>query len=110
MNVANSSGESTVFIEFMLDIIKDALYELNNNSNVKNDGINDGINVGINNDPLAVGICKLMKMQPKISAKDIASELNVSQRQVERKIAILKDMNYVKRVGARKNGAWIVNR
>lgn len=38
LNMANSLGESTVFIEFMLDIIKDTLYELNSNSKQKNVG------------------------------------------------------------------------
>jgi len=49
-----------------------------------------------------------LKENPKMTAKQLASTLNLSARQVERTMALLKTTGRLERVGANKNGSWHV--
>ncbi len=97
LNDANTLGESTSFVEFTLQIIKDALIELINNYKEKDVGINVGIN-----------ILELIKSTPTLTAKEMALCLNISQRQTERLLAEMKKQGKIQRMGAGKNGYWKV--
>lgn len=111
LNQANANGESTVFIEFMLQMLRDSLFEIINNQTCnKNDGINDGINGGTNLSTLKIQSKVLLLLQdnPKMTAQGIADTLGKSRRQIERVISQLKRDGKLKRVGANKNGDWIV--
>lgn len=101
INECNCLGNSTKFIEFMLNAIKTALLEA-----TEDVGEDVGRNVGKN---LKNNVLNLIKDNPKISASKIAKELNVSSRQVERIIAKLKKENIITRTGPAKGGYWIVN-
>ncbi len=50
-----------------------------------------------------------MQQRPGISAKDIAEQLDLSPRQIEKHISALKKKALIERQGARKNGVWKVN-
>jgi len=63
-------------------------------------------NVGINENE----ILQLIQKNPKITAWEIAQNLNITSRQVERLISSLKKKNIIIRAGARKSGEWkIIN-
>ena len=102
LNAANTEGESTVFVTFMLQIIRDALTEIieSQSSDV---GINVGLNVGINERVLS-----LIEQDSKSTAQRMAERLGVSQRQVERALSTLKKEGRIIRQGSRKNGWWEV--
>ena len=85
----------------MLKIIKDALQEIVDRQDV-------GINVGINADTIEDMILVLLKQDSKLTAKTLASTLNVSQRQVERIIKLLKESGRLIRHGSNKAGYWEV--
>jgi len=89
---ADSQGKSTVFIEFMLEMIKGTLEE------------NVGINVGINEQRLL----SFLSENPQASAATAAISLGLSSRQVERLISKLKDEGRLVREGSRKAGEWHV--
>lgn len=113
LNQANTDGESTVFVEFMLQMIRDSLYEIVKNQEDKqrkNDGVNDGINDGVNKKDLDTEskILLLLQKNPHVTAQSLASILGKSKRQVERILSNLKTEGKLERVGASKNGYWKV--
>ena len=85
-----------------------------------NDTINSGVNDGINeNTPKDFGIndtindtvnkiLKLLNDNKNMTAKKIAEELNITEITVKRNLNILKQKGLIQRVGARKNGYWLV--
>ena len=95
----------------MLGEILNALKE-HQGEEIDNVGINVGVNVGINkalNADDKEGIIKnLINQSPRISAKDIAQLIGVTQRQCERILAAMKRNGTIRRVGANKNGHWEV--
>ena len=105
----SSGGNSTAFVEFMLDMIEKTLSEaVASQSDV---GINVGENVGITNEMVRnkEHLLDLVRKNPTITMAQMADELKMSQRQVERWIADLKEQGKLVRVGARRNGRWEVN-
>lgn len=93
LNQANRDGESTVFVQFMLEIIYEALQELADEQSDKttNEKVID-----------------ILRKKPEITLAALADELHVTKRQVERIMADLKQSGVVERIGARKNGSWKV--
>ncbi len=99
INAANTNGESTVFIKFMLEIIKKSLVELTRivNEEAKRD-----------NNSVQDRLLKLLKAENRISAKNAAAKLDISERQVQRLLKTLKEEGKIERVGSNRNGSWIV--
>ena len=114
LQLADNAGESTVFVEFMLRMIRDALKELSETQNERqkshpddvgrNVGANVGVNVGTNEEKLIL----LLKQDGTLTAKVLAGTLGITQRQVERMIAKFKKEGILIRHGASKNGFWEV--
>ena len=76
--------------------------------NDRNDdfGVNFGANFGINETQQK--IITLMLSNPHITAQAMADILNLTKRNVEYAIKALKAAGLVERVGAAKNGRWVV--
>ena len=105
LNVSNTQGESTIFVAFMLKIIRDALAEIIRNQAGHQDvGINVGINVGTNEDK----VIALLRQEGSLTARNLALTLGLTQRQTERILAGLKKKGVLIRHGANKNGFWEV--
>ena len=92
---ADNSGDSTIFIEFMLKSILHAVEDLQETQHV-------GANVGANENM----ILDLIKTNSKITAKEITLHLNISLRQVQRLIASMKKNKLIFREGSDKSGEW----
>lgn len=99
INAANTDGESTVFVKFMLEIIKMALEELIQNVNEDTKS---------NNSSVRDKLLELLKANNKISAKSAAAKLELSERQIQRLLKIMKDEGKIESVGSNRNGSWIV--
>lgn len=105
LNASNSEGESTIFVTFMLQIIRDALADIiKTQDSHRNVGVNVGINVGTNEKK----VLALLRQDGRLTAKILASTLGLTERQVERIIASLKKQGMLIRHGASKNGFWEV--
>ena len=105
LNASNSEGESTIFVTFMLQIIRDALADIiKTQDSHRNVGTNVGINVGTNEKK----VLALLRQDGRLTAKILASTLGLTERQVERIIASLKKQGMLIRHGASKNGFWEV--
>ncbi len=103
---ADSSGESTVFVEFMLTMIRDILSEIVTGQN-KNTAINTRYR---NTAPQSTEyrILHLLKDDPEMSSNDIAELIGLSQRQILRIMSKLRDEGKLMHEGSRKKGRWIV--
>jgi Fic family protein len=96
-------GESTPFIEFMLDMILKTII------NFKNEvGNKVGNRVGnLTNNQIM--IIELIKLNPKISAKKLSEEVRISVRKIEENISKLKKLDIITRVG-KTRGYWELNK
>jgi Fic family protein len=105
LNASNTEGESTIFVTFMLQIIRDALADIIKTQNShQNVGTNVGLNVGTNEEK----VLALLRQDGRLTAKVLASTLGLTERQVERLVASLKKQGVLIRHGASKNGFWEV--
>lgn len=109
IQLSNNAGESTVFVEFMLRMIRDALKELVDNQNSKS-GVSENVvrNVGRNVVTNEDKLLELLRQDGHLTAKVLASSLSLTERQVQRMLASLKKAGKVVRHGATKNGYWEV--
>jgi ATP-dependent DNA helicase RecG len=55
-------------------------------------------------------IMAIMRLKPTISAKSIAEDIGITTRGVEKSIFELKKAGYIERVGAARNGHWVVKK
>ena len=67
---------------------------------------NVGINVGINKTEKAV--LGLLINNPEMTAEEIAIEVGVTKRTIERTLVSLKKKGLIERIGSNKNGSWAV--
>lgn len=102
LNVANSSGQSAAFVNFMLITIRDALKELQ----CGHVGENVGESVGEKLTESEARCLALLKQHPDLSAKKLANLLSLTSRQVERLLASLKAKKRIARIGPAKGGSW----
>lgn len=97
LNAANTQGSATVFIEFMLEMILEAL------KNVYVEQHGSLIHPSSEEHLLA-----LLKTDPRMTIPRMAQQLGLGERQVRRLIASLKEKGKIKREGSNKFGCWIV--
>ncbi len=93
---STENSDSGIFVEFMLGLILDSLKL--HIADIVNDTVNDTVN----------SILKLIKENPFISYDEIAKSLKKSRATVSRHIAELKKQGLLERIGADKNGKWLV--
>ncbi len=114
LQLADNAGESTVFVEFMLRMIRDALKELSETQNERKPSNSDDVvtnvaeNVVVNAATNEEKVLALLKQDGRMTAKTIGSTLGITLRQAQRIIAKLKAEGKVIRHGASKNGFWEV--
>ena len=94
---ATDSCDSGIFVEFMLQVISDAIH-MHDKSDTVNDTVNDTVKL----------ILSLLKENPSISYEELASKTGKSRVTISRKLSELKRNNFIRRVGADKNGHWEV--
>lgn len=84
-------------------MIRDVLKELHENQN-KTDGLNVALNVVTNEDKLL----SMLRQDGRLTSRVLAPSLGLTQRQVQRILANLKEEKRIIRHGANKNGYWEV--
>ena len=106
ISASSARVDCAPFVEFMLrEILKTLQHHRNPHEDV---GINGGINVGINLTPAQQRLVELIKRQPRLSVREMAERLELSQRQAERVVASLREKNVIWRVGSNKSVYWEV--
>ncbi len=99
INLANNQGESTVFVKFMLEIIKQVL-----------EGLTVSVAKAVNTDDKLPQdrVLELLKGNGELSAKKIAEKLELSERQIQRLLKNMKDQGIIERSGTNRSGKWII--
>jgi len=72
------------------------------------DKIGDSIGDKIRENETQSNILRLMNLNPTISAKMLAAEIGIAQRNVEAHIRSLKKNGLLERSGTAKSGYWVV--
>ncbi len=120
-NLKKNIHETTVYLEkFIKNLLLGETNELKNRylhinglfeENVGVNGENVGVNgesVGVKLNKTQTKIVELMKNTPNITIEEMAKYAGVETRTIERNIKTLKEREIINRVGADKNGHWIV--
>lgn len=107
INQSTKQADCAPFVEFMLQMIWNAIYEGTNDGT--SDGKSVGINISVKLSELDEKIIELLKFDAYITSASIADKVQKSIRTVERRIKYLKDNGIVARIGANKSGKWLVN-
>ena len=84
LNASNNAGESTIFVQFMLEFIRDILRELSEGRAFNSEKTTED------------KVIALIKEDGSLSAAKIAEELGLSARQIQRVLKQLKDDGMVK--------------
>lgn len=118
-DLKNDVHETTVYLErFIRNLLLGENNELKNrylhinhlfegNAEIKAE-INAGINAEIKISEKQKKIILILKEDPYCTIKEISDKLEVNHSTVERNIKKLRENGIVERVGARKDGKWIV--
>ena len=100
LNAANTDGESTIFVHFMLCVVRDTLKELMKHSTESPQDKEY--------ETTEEKVLHLLLDDGKMSAKRLAVEIGISERQVERIVKKMKGSGQILRVGGKKGGCWKV--
>ncbi len=98
IEMSTNIGESTPFIEFLLEVILKTIVEVGNRV---------GNKVGNTLTANQKKIILEMKLDPKVSAQILSDKVGISKRKIEENIAKLKNMGKIKREGGTR-GNWKV--
>lgn len=99
------------FIDFMLDVIENAMYQYIDDSDVKN-RLNDPVNLSFDpvNDPVnSFDVLDLLKQNPNLSYDKLVEITGRSRATIKRMLKRLKQEGYISRVGSDKTGYWKIN-
>lgn len=94
LNASNTAGESTIFVEFMLELIRDLLKELAGGKSFSSEKTTED------------KVLELIRENGKQSAAKMSERLGLSQRQVQRILKQLKDDKIIEFVGPNRNGYY----
>ena len=72
-------------------------------------GVMDGVKFGEGSEKSSEKILALIKENKSISAREMAQIIGISQRAVEKQLAILRKEKRIKRVGGAKGGHWEIS-
>lgn len=118
-DLKNDIHETTVYLErFIRNLLLGESNELKNrylhiahlfDENAdKKAGISAGINAGIKMSEKQQKIISMLKENPYCTIREISDKLEVNHSTVERNIKKLRENGIIERVGARKDGKWLV--
>jgi ATP-dependent DNA helicase RecG len=68
----------------------------------------DSVSGGVGSEKSSEKILRYLRVEPTLSAKQLAEKLGVSSRAVEKQIDLLKKVGRLRRIGPAKGGHWQV--
>ena len=110
--LSDAAGNSTVFVEFMLKCLLDAMenYEdMEEEVEELHDKLHDKLrDMFPELSEKAFGVLEVLKAHPGLKAEDIGVQVSLSERQVKTYLNALKQAGLIVRVGSNKTGYWKV--
>ena len=106
----DAMGESTLFIEFMLGCLLDAMenYEDVSGTEVQ-DKVQDKLRCKFPEvSQTAWNVLAIVQRNPQSTVNEICGQLELKERQVYKHISLLKSLGLIVRVGSNKTGYWKV--
>jgi len=101
-----------LFIDFMLDVIENSMYQYIDSATETNIIKDDPVNTDFDpvNDPVnSFDILELIKANPRISYDKLVEKTGRSRATIKRMIKRLKQEGFISRIGSDKVGYWKVN-
>ena len=99
IDTCNKAGNSTEFIEFMLKMINDTIDETSKITTQET-----------TRKTTQEKILKLIKNNPNITQTQMATALGLTRDGISYNIKQMKENNIIERIGATKNGKWIIKK
>ena len=99
IDTCNKAGNSTEFIEFMLKMINDTIDETSKITTQET-----------TQKTTQEKILKLIKNNPNITQTQMATALGLTRDGISYNIKQMKENNIIERIGATKNGKWIIKK
>ena len=103
INASSNASDSGPFIDFMLGELYRALVAGRNESRGKSREKSRG-----KKDSAANRICVILKRSPRSTQAELASELGLSVKAIEKSMRQLREAGRLMRVGPKKGGSWKV--
>ncbi|AQQ00652.1 cell filamentation protein Fic [Pseudoalteromonas aliena] len=97
--------DSAPFIEFMLQMIFDAITEAKTS---ETEGLNAGLSEGLKLSDVDKVILAFIEQDRYMTNAQLSEKSGKSQSTIERRIKVLKDVGLITRIGAKKTGYWQV--
>ncbi|HJJ54644.1 MAG TPA: Fic family protein [Methanocorpusculum sp.] len=94
LNISGKSGNSTVFVEFMLQTIRETLDKLSKEQHAPD--LNE----------LEPAILQSIRQNPKITIRELSETLHLSVKQVRSRMDMLKKNGILEHAGSTKSGYW----
>lgn len=110
LSESDRRSDATVFIEFMLQTILDAMADSQRSVSAGKSAKSTEISSEKSAEKSSEKILALLVDEPTLSAKAMAAALGMSSRGVEKLLARLRSEGRLERVGAAKGGYWRVTR
>ena len=109
----DAAGESTMFVEFMLKCLLEAMKSYEPQENEEPDGLHDKLHDKLHDNfpqlsEKAFEILEVLNAHPSYNAEDIGEQVSLSLRQVKTHLNSLKKAGLIVRVGSNKTGYWKV--
>ena len=103
LNAANSQGDSTGFVAFMLKAIRDTIKDI---IDAQRQHVGNDVGDRVGENVSEKSVITILRRMPKASASTIAEMTHLSSRQIERILAKLKQEGKIIRHGSPRNGYW----
>ena len=106
----DQAGESTLFVEYMLRCLLDAMANYDDDDAKVQDKIQDKVQDKFPEVSQPVwDVFDIIRNNPKVTVNSICEQINLKERQIYKHIAQLKSLGLIVRVGSNKTGYWKVN-
>ena len=114
---SDAAGNSTVFVEFMLKCLLDAMENYENDENEVPNKVPHKVQDKVQNkvqdkfpevSQPTWDVLAIIQQNPKATVTDICAKKGLKERQVYKHISILKSLGVIVRVGSNKTGYWRV--
>ena len=107
-------GESTLFVEFMLQCLLEAIENYEETEEDDTNGLHDKLRDKLRDkfpelSNKAIGVLEVILAHRSFNAAEVGEKVGLSERQVKTYITKLKQTGLLVRVGSNKTGYWKVN-